>query len=174
MFLDILKNYFAKKKVKKSLLNVKHIASNGYIKTIGLLVDESFFAQKAELIHELIKHGFLKENIKLLVFKDSINKTERNTYPFPIFSNKDLSWSATFENREVNSFMKEKFDLLISYYNKEKTPLLQVTCLSNADFKVGFACVDKRLNDFMIDIDLKKHQIFTQELIRYLKILKKI
>jgi hypothetical protein len=49
---------------------------------------------------------------------------------------------------EVNDFINKEFDLLISYYNIEKTILLQLKL-----FKVGFSSIDKRLNHFMIQTD---------------------
>lgn len=64
--------------------------------------------------------------------------------------------------------------MLISFYDTEKMPLLQVTSLSKAQFKVGFATIDKRLNHFMINTNAENHKVFVSELFKYLKILNKI
>jgi hypothetical protein len=74
---------------------------------------------------------------------------------------------------EVNDFINKEFDLLISYYNIEKTILLKVTHSSRALFKVGFSSIDKRLNHFMIQTDGSDFKLFISELFKYLKILKK-
>ena len=63
-------------------------------------------------------------------------------------------------NEIVNQFVNENFDLLISYYDVEKTPLLQITNLSKAHFKVGFATIDKRLNHFIIDTKPENYKVF--------------
>ena len=74
MFLNYLKNFFTKKIVKDTLLNVKHIESDGNIKTVGIIFDESYFYEKEALVQELVKNGILESNIKILVFKDKIKK----------------------------------------------------------------------------------------------------
>jgi hypothetical protein len=74
MFLNYLKNFFTKKIVKDTLLNVKHIESDSNIKTVGIIFDESYFYEKEALVQELVKNGILESNIKILVFKDKIKK----------------------------------------------------------------------------------------------------
>jgi hypothetical protein len=70
--------------------------------------------------------------------------------------------------------METPFDLLINYYDVEKSALLVVTNLSKAKFKVGFAAVNKKLNHFMINTEGGNYAIFTEELFKYLKILNKL
>ena len=172
MFLNYLKNFFTKKIVKDTLLNVKHIESDSNIKTVGIIFDESYFYEKEALVKELVKNGILESNIKILVFKDKIKKNE--LFDYPTFSHKDLSWTATFDKSEVKDFIAQKFDLLINYYDTEKSALLLVSNQSKASFKVGFSSIDKKLNHFMIDTNAENYQIFIEELFKYLKILNKI
>jgi hypothetical protein len=172
MFLNYLKNFFTKKIVKDTLLNVKHIESDSNIKTVGIIFDESYFYEKEALVQELVKNGILESNIKILVFKDKIKKNE--LFDYPTFSHKDLSWTATFDKSEVKDFIAQKFDLLINYYDTEKSALLLVSNQSKASFKVGFSSIDKKLNHFMIDTNAENYQIFIEELFKYLKILNKI
>ena len=172
MFLDYIKDFSTKKIVKKSLSNVKHSTTNKQIKTVGLILDESYLFEKELLIKELIQNGIQQENIKILVFRDKIKKNE--VFDYPIYSNKDLSWIATIDNKEVTNFIKEPFDLLINYYDTEKTALLLVSQMSKASFKVGFSSIDKRVNHFMITTNAEDYKIFINELFKYLKILNKI
>ncbi len=172
MFLDYIKDFSTKKIVKKSLSNVKHSTTDKQIKTVGLIIDESYFFEKESIIKALIQNGILKENINILVFRDKIKKNE--VFDYPIYSNKDLSWIATIDNIEVNSFIKQPVDLLINYYDTEKTALLLVSHLSKASFKVGFSSIDKRVNHFMIATNAEDYKIFIVELFKYLKILNKI
>jgi glutathionyl-hydroquinone reductase len=172
MFFNKIKDFWTKKIVDKRMLNVKHLPSNNSIKNIGIVFDESYFLEKDLVIEELVQKGFHKNNISMLVFKDNIKKTE--TFTYPVFSYHDLSWIAAFDKKEIIDFIDKDFDLLISYYDVEKTPLSLVTHLSKATFKVGFASIDKRLNHFMIDTNAEKHKIFIKELYKYLKILNKL
>ena len=54
MFLNYLKNFFTKKIVKDTILNVKHIESDGNIKTVGIIFDESYFYEKEALVQEVL------------------------------------------------------------------------------------------------------------------------
>ncbi|WP_415038606.1 DUF6913 domain-containing protein [Flavobacterium sp.] len=171
MFLNYIKNFFTQKIVKKSLSNAKMV-DGGTIQTVGIIFDESYFYEREALVGELVKNGIQKNDIKVLVFKNKIKKNEQ--FDYPVFSHKDLSWTATFSNSEVKEFTAEKFDLLINYYDTEKSALLLASDSSKAKFKVGFASIDKKINHFMINTNAENYQVFVEELFKYLKILNKI
>ena len=172
MFLSKLKDFFIKKIVKKRLVNVAPFNSNGAIKKVGIIIDETYFFEKDDFIKQLASFGIDTISISLLIFKNKIIKNEILNHI--TFSFNDLSWSGKIENAFVNEFIKEEFDLLISYYDTEKAPLLLVTNNSKANFKVGFSSVDKRLNHFMIDSNAENYKVFIDELFKYLKILNKL
>jgi hypothetical protein len=172
MFLNYLKDYFLKRILKNSLQNVKSISSSVSIQTVGVLIDESYFFKKEGLIKELISNGIDENNIKTIVYRDSLKKNEE--YSQPTFSIKHLNWKAEITNPTVNDFINEKFDLLISYYDVERAILLNITHNSKALFKVGFSSVDKKLNHLMINTHTENYKVFVHELFRYLKILNKI
>lgn len=172
MFLNYIKNFFTQKTVKKSLSNVNHSEAESKIKTVGIIFDDSYFYEKDALVQELIGNGIDESQISILVFKNKIKKNEQ--FDYPVFSHKDLSWSATFDKSEVKDFSATKFDLLINYYDTEKAALLLVTNQSKAKFKVGFASIDKKLNHFMINTNAENYKVFVDELFKYLKILNKI
>lgn len=172
MFFNYIKELLTKKIVKKSLSNVKLSSSDGLIKTVGIIFDETYFYEKDDLVKELVNEGILETNVEVLVFKNKIKKTE--TFDYPVFSYKDLSWNGKIEKPEVQQFVNEPFDLLINYYDTEKAALLLVSQLTKANFKVGFSVVDKRLNHFMIDTNAENYKIFVGELFKYLRILNKI
>jgi len=172
MFLNYLKNFFTQKIVKKNLSNVKHVQANETIRTVGIVFDERYFYEREALVGELVQHGIEESDIKVLVFKNKIRKNER--FDYPVFSHKDLSWTATFDKSDVKEFIARRFDLLINYYDTEKAALLLVSNQSKATFKVGFASIDKKLNHFMIDTTAENYKVFIDELFKYLKILNKI
>lgn len=172
MFWNKIKEFWTKKIVKKKLLNVKHLATNAAIIKVGIVFDETYFHDKDALISELINNGIQEENISSLVFKNVVKKNE--TFDSPFFSYKNVSWIATIDKKEVTEFIRQDLDLLISYYDIEKSALLLVTNLSKAKFKVGFASIDKRLNHFMVDTNAEKYKVFVSELFKYLKILNKL
>jgi hypothetical protein len=172
MFLNYIKNFLIKKIINKLLSNVKLVPTASKIKTVGIVLDESYFYESEALIQELIKQGIEENDIKVLLFKDKIKKNE--VFDYPTFCNKDLSWTATIGKLEVVNFKNENFDLLINYYDVEKNPLLLLSNESKASFKVGFSAIDKRLNHFMINVNVNNYTVFIDELFKYLKILNKI
>jgi hypothetical protein len=172
MFLNYIKNYFLLKILKNKLHNVKSSKEIASIRTIGLLIDESYFSEKEALISELIANGISKSNIKIIVYRDKWKKNE--VYSQPTFGTKHLNWNAQITDSTINEFINEKFDLLINYYDVERAFLIKITHNSKAQFKVGFASVDKRLNHLMINTNAENHTVFVHELFRYLKILNKI
>jgi hypothetical protein len=170
MFLNYIKDFYVKKKLKNSLHNVKSNILSVGVQTVGLLIDASIFSQKEDLIKELTANGIPEENIKVIVYKDQFRLNDANS---PLgFTDKHLNWKGEITNPNVNDFIKEKFDLLISFYDVEKAILMLVTHNSKAAFKVGFSSIDKRLNHLMIDTNVKNYKIFTAELFRYLKLFK--
>ena len=171
MFLNFIKDFFLKRILKNNLHNVM-ISSASSIKTVGLLIDESYFFEKDALVKELKANGILENDVKLIVYKDKLRKNV--VYSLPTFSIKHLDWKAEITYPAINDFINEKFDLLISYYDVEKAILLKITHNSKAKFKVGFSSVDKRLNHLMINTNAENYKVFVHELFRYLKILNKI
>ena len=171
MFLNFIKDFFLKRILKNNLHNVM-ISSASSIKTVGLLIDESYFFEKDALVKELKANGILEDDVKLIVYKDKLRKNE--IYSLPTFSIKHIDWKAEITYPAINDFINEKFDLLISYYDVEKAILLKITHNSKAQFKVGFSSVDKRLNHLMINTNAENYKVFVHELFRYLKILNKI
>ncbi len=172
MFLNYLKNIFTKKRFKNRLSDVDSVISDDKIRSVGIIFDENYFDAQSNMISSLNSAGIPEKDVQVLVLKSKVKKSD--SFGYPVFTPKDLSWRATFEKSEVREFADKEFDLLINYYDVEKSALLIVSHLSRARFKVGFSSVDKKLNHFMINTYASEHQIFMDELIKYLKILNKI
>jgi hypothetical protein len=172
MFLKLIKDFAVKRVLNNSSYNVTLVTVEKKIQRVGLLIDETSFVNKEEVMQLLVNNGFSNENLSLLVYKDHYKKKEVLLEPH--YSLKNISWLGTIENQEVKDFIAKDFDLLISYYNENKPPLQLVTHLSKASFKVGFYSADTRHNHFLIDTQQGNYTLFISELFKYLKILNKI
>ena len=84
MFSNKIKDFIIKNNVKKRLSNVKHLASNDVIKTIGIIFDETESNDKESLIKEIQKFGFQSNQIDFIVFREKVKKTE--VFNYPVFS----------------------------------------------------------------------------------------
>ena len=172
MFLNFIRDFGLKNNIKKSLAQYKPAASPDNVATGGILVDESYFSGKEAIIADLAAQGIKPGNIKTLSFKERVKPkeiTECCTY-----TRKDIGQDGNFKKEDVAAFINTPFDMLISYYDVGKAPLMWATLQSKAKFKIGFATVDNRLNHFMISTVAEKHTEFIAELFKYLKILNKI
>ncbi len=172
MFLNYIKEFSLKRLLKNSYQTLKINQSVTPIKSVGLLIDESYFDKKEDLINELVANGIRKDRINVIIFKDKLNANE--VFSYPTFNNKHISWNGKFTENVVLNFVQEKFDLLVNYYDIEKSSLLLITNKSQASFKVGFSSIDKRCNNLMIATNAENYKVFVFELFKYLKILKKI
>jgi hypothetical protein len=170
MFLNYIKEFFVKKSLKNNLHIVKNEAFTSNVQTIGLLIDESNFRHSKDLVKELVLHGIASKNIKLIVYRGKLKK--KKTYSKSTFGKKHINWRGEFTEEFLNDFTETEFDLLISYYEIEKPILMMTTSKSKAKFKVGFSSVDKRLNRWMIDIEMGNYKLFVSELFKYLKSIK--
>lgn len=172
MFYNIIKNFFLKKNVTKRLATQNLTSSKDKILTVGVLVDETYFNETPQLLERIVSQGIQKNNISILVYKDKIKKKELINEPF--LTLKNISYSGEIEKKEVNNFVNTPFDLLINYYDINKSALLLLSIKSQAKFKVGFDTVDKRVNHFIIKTLVEDFNEFVLELFKYLKILNKI
>jgi len=168
MFLSYIKGFFVKRKLKNIFYDVKSSTFSGAIKTVGLIIDESHFLERNSLMKELVENGILEENITIITYKNSVSKSGTTAD----FSSKDLKSNFEIANAAVNDFISQDFDVLISYYEIEKPILMLISHRSIAKLKVGFASIDKRLNHLIIDTTAEKHEVFTNELFKYLKRIK--
>ncbi|WP_029269590.1 hypothetical protein [Flavobacterium sp. KJJ] len=170
MFLNYIKEFFVKKSLKNNLHNVKNEVFTSNVQTIGLLVDESKFRHSTELINELVQYGIAPENIKIVAYREKFEK--KKEYSRPTFGKKDIDWKGDITENFLNEFTETEFDLLISYYEIEKSILMLVTSKSKAKFKLGFSSVDQRINRWMINTDMENYKLFVSELFKYLKSIK--
>ncbi|MGQ2984717.1 DUF6913 domain-containing protein [Flavobacterium sp.] len=172
MFLKFIKDFSLKKIIKKKLSHYKPVSSPDVVHRVGVIIDESYFADKEQLIKELMANGIDRNNIRTLSFKERVKPKE--IVDCCHFTRKDISVTGNFEKPDVAEFIETPFDMLISFYDVEKPPLVLATLKSKANFKVGFSSVDNRLNHFMISSQAEKYPEFVSELFKYLKILKKL
>jgi hypothetical protein len=172
MFLNVFKDFNLKKIIKKRLAALKDAPSDGKVTTVGIIFDETYFTHRTEFVEMLIRHGLSPDNIETLSFVERVKNGHAPNCCH--FTRKDIAADGTFTKPDVAAFLAKPFDLLISYYDVAKPPLLLATLSGNGLFKVGFGNIDTRLNHFMISSVAEHYDEFVTELFKYLKILNKI
>ena len=171
----ILKGFKEKsnKKYLNKLLSERHInVTDNKVESLGVIlnIDEvNDFEWFINLAEYLKVHP---NKLKIITF--SLNKKEDLNSWDLCFNPKDFGWKGNIKNVELQSFLDTKFDVLVSYYEKEVLELKLITARSKAKFKVGILQTDERLNDLIIKTNLKQFGLFKEEIFKYLNILNKI
>ena len=172
MFLNIIKNFSLKNKVSKLLSNTIATPKDGVIKTVGVIFDGNLALDIENIVKELVKQGIDENQVKVLIFKNKINKNE--VFNHELVTYKEFNCSGELTHSKAELFLNTNFDLLINYHEFDKPPLIYLSYFSNANFKVGYNTQDKIVNQFMVNTNINNYELFVDELFKYLKILNKI
>lgn len=158
-----LNNLLAEREVN---VNADKVISLGVILNIDEINDLEPFRELADYIK------VRPNKLKIIAFSSS-KKDDIHAWD-ECYNPKDFGWKGTIKNAELKSFIETKFDVLISYYEKEVLELKLITAESKAKFKIGILQSDERLNDLIIKTNLKQFSLFKEEVFKYLTIFKKI
>lgn len=160
---------FFNKQLPVLLDNLKNNSSNEIKKVIILLDDiaeKSFIQNRVANLFNLTN-----ADVDVIVFREKLDKSNEKEY---IYTPKSFGWYGSIKSPFLKNILTKKYDLLINYSKVENlySNLLLLQCESA--FRVGFAHLNDRFYDLLIDCDTEDIKLFNSELIKYLKILNKI
>lgn len=163
-----LKNRIYSKKIKKALLtNAISIDENSG--NIGLIVDNKTFNSLSELaeLYKLI--GIKKECFKIVVCGSPKKISDKSEVSF--LTPKDISVSGDFKSESIINFAEEGFDFLICHFSETNTAGSLLAAETKARIKIGNSPDTYSIYD--VEIQAEEIEVFQQEVLKYLKILKK-
>lgn len=161
------------KKHLRSLLNRSESTSKAQvIDSVGVIVNADE-GTNLEIFKSLTASLHISPN-KLQVVAFTEAKDSNLLSWQACFNPKDIGWKGAILNTELETFLDTKFDLLISYYTTDLLYLKLLTAKSKAHFKTSIFQDDERLNDLIIQTPLKDCDGFTNELLKYLQVFKKL
>ncbi|WP_412561157.1 DUF6913 domain-containing protein [Winogradskyella sp. MIT101101] len=172
MFLKAFKEKSNRKYINKLLDIPKAAVNNNKVKNIAVLLNANEYDdfESFRLYFKELNLTSPKHKVVAFVNDDKYESSQWETY----FSPKDFGWKGKLNNIDLQSFVDEDYDVLISFYKQESLELNLITALSKANFKVGLARNDERLYDLIIDLKPKEIETFKKEFKKYLNILNKI
>ncbi|MEX1382402.1 MAG: hypothetical protein AB1Z17_03310, partial [Lutibacter sp.] len=91
-----------------------------------------------------------------------------------LFSSKDFGWYGKINNDTLKNILTKKYDLLINYSKIDYLYNNILLLHSKVAFKVGFASLDNRFYDLLINCKTSEIALFNKEVRKYLEILNKI
>lgn len=161
-----------RKHVEKTLTKRDISQRNTPLKYLGFLVDEIFFDDFEKLYDFGTDIGLQRKDVKIFTFvvtRRKIPSLRQNQ-----ITNKEFNWRGTIHNQNAQEFLDFPFDVLIGFYKEKHEFLNAMVAQSKAKFKIGFNAHDERLFDLLLAVDPLDMDAFKAEVIKYLKVLKKI
>ena len=172
MFFKRLKKKSNQKYINNILNNRKTSVDDRRIKSVGVIFNNDEFKNYDQLRSIFKSIGINENKVKFITFitdeKSRPNSWDAYFYP------ENFGWKGKIEGADLDEFINEPFDALISYYQSDHLELNLATTMSKANFKIGISSKDERLYDFIINIEPNQINIFKNELIKYLKVFNKI
>ncbi|MGA8853115.1 MAG: hypothetical protein WB492_02950 [Christiangramia sp.] len=168
MIISKLKSIIYSKKIRKALKN-KAGQGAGNTGKVGLIIDAKDLDQKLKLANLKEVAGFSNEKIQVVVCGEP--KDMPQDLNAEILEKKDVSLSGEFNKEAIRKFTEERFDFIIGHFSDQSILGELLVAKSNAIFKIGNKPDDFGIYD--VEIDAQEIGVFQQELIKYLKILKR-
>lgn len=172
MILKAFKEKSNQKYINKLLSARKAAVSANKVKTIAVLLHVDEFSDFESFRRYFKALNLTSPKHKIIAFTKD-DKHESSQWDM-YFSPKDFGWKGKLNNTDLQSFIDEEYDVLISYYKQENLHLDFVTAASKANLKVGLSRRDERLHDLIIDVAPKEIDVFKAEFKKYLNILNKL
>lgn len=171
MILKKIKEKSNKKYIERWLKSRVVSSVKGKVKSLGVIfnVDEKDDFDRFKTLASDLE---IKENKINIIGFTKDEKREVGMWD-TVYNPKDFGWKDIIKNQDLQHFINTEFDLLVSYYTDECTELKLITATSKAQFKAGILQTDERFNDLIIKTPINDIKSFTNELIKYLKILNK-
>jgi len=172
MILKAFKTKSNQKYVNSLLKDRKGTVNNKKVATIAVLLNLDEFTDFESFRSYFMELNLISPKHKIVAFTmdDKHEGSQWETY----FSPKDIGWKGKINSTDLQAFIDEDYDVLISYFKTNEVLLNLITTLSKANFKVGISRQDERLYDLIIDIKPSDFDIFKVEFRKYLNILKKL
>ena len=171
MFFKGIKKKSAQKTLDKALNNASN-TTEGKIRTLGVLVDATVFAD-FPFVNEIAEvFGIEKNAIEIVYYHP--NKKEAALMSELVYTDSELGFKGRIQNEGVTHFINKSYDGLLNYYNEDILLLNLVAVQSKAKFKMGFSGGYEGVNDFSVTTGLNNIEVFSFELKKYLSILNKI
>ena len=168
-FLNI-KNKFLQKKIDNSLnlLENKNRKFKMPVKKIGFIVDSELDIDYLDIVSLSENIGLKEKDIKVV----SYSKTIFNDPFYKMrVSDNSINFFGNINSADANEFISYNYDLLINYFGNNKI-LSLISSRCNANFRVGFDISNQKLNDIIFKDIYNNFEKFSNQLVKYLKILK--
>ena len=141
---------FINRVVEKALdeLSSRTVNKPDTVRSVICLIDLSILNEQ-DLNNYIIEIFGIKKNKIMTVYYAPKQSKELTSYS-PLLCNRHLHWDGTLIHPMKKRIMSKKYDLLFNFFMNDNRTLQSISSHVKADFRVGYATVDHRLNDLML------------------------
>ncbi|MBL4643245.1 MAG: hypothetical protein JKY44_06610 [Flavobacteriaceae bacterium] len=172
MLLAKLKEQLFKKKIQKRLNKTPDTRTpvSKEIHSVAIITTDKF-SFELDIVKEIKSNFKSVRNVHIYAFR-TFKKSDSISYNH--FTEKDFDWSGKVKDPSLESFLENPFDLLIGYFNDRNVYLEFAALKSTATFKIGFAKVNDKLYDLVVNEQPNNIDSFMEVIKKYLELLHKI
>jgi hypothetical protein len=170
MIIKGIKLAVAKLKIAQLVKNRQPVLYSIPVKSIRIIFD--FENRKALTQLEQLKKQFNISDANFKVVTYIRNGKKPSDFEGDIYSFKNINFDAGINNEGMNKITSESVDLLITFAEENNTAVHLLTAHCRAGIKVGRYQKNEALFDMAIQAD-DNAELFTEELTKYLKQIKK-
>ncbi|MCH1517590.1 MAG: hypothetical protein L7T62_03145 [Flavobacteriaceae bacterium] len=157
-------------KDRKKAMAAKDLEQSFKVKKISVILDASLGINRDFFLDLAKQFSIPQTSISFLVFASGDN-VDKEYVDF--FNKSEISFFGKFSD-ELSRFCAKEADLQINYFNEENLYFEWVASAAKKRLSVGFSKANHNINDLILDMDPKSTELVKKELVKYLRILKKI
>lgn len=170
----MFKSFWHKRAFRKHLklqLATKKLDQEFVVQRVNVILDGSLEIDNGFFIHLAKVFGIPHVNVSVLLFPNK-NKAIKDQYQ-NIFDPEHIEFFGKF-TEGLYQFCEQPADIQLNFFKTNNLYMNWVASKTQTKMHIGFLGADERINDLIFDFDPKEKEVFEEELVKYLSVLKKI
>lgn len=168
-----LKENSIKKAIKASGLKSEgYDDGSGAVRSLAIIINYDTLVDYKPLMDIAKAIRINNDNIFIAGYVEKVYKNVN--YMIPVFSKNSFGINGKIKQDDLQTFLDRPYDIAINYYSKPNLYLEYVSTLCKSDLKVGVTEGSEHLNNLVLKVNEKDYDQFSSELVKYLKILKRL
>ncbi|MCX2680044.1 hypothetical protein OOZ15_08855 [Galbibacter sp. EGI 63066] len=173
MFFKALKEKSIEKTIKKELSKESSFpSSGGVLRSLAIVINYDDLVDYKPLLNIAKAINISNENVFITGYVEKLYKNVN--YMIPVFSKKSFGTRGAVKSEDLNNFLNREYDIVINYYTDSNIYLNLVSALIKSPMKVGISEENEAVNNLVLKVNEGDFSRFSDELVKYLSILKKI
>jgi hypothetical protein len=168
-----LKENSIKKAIKASSLKPNsYNGQAGAVRSLAIIINYDTLVDYKPLMDIAKAIHINNENIFIAGYVEKVYKNVN--YMIPVFSKNSFGINGKIKQEDLQGFLDRTYDIVINYYSEPNLFLEYVSTLCKSELKVGITENSKSVSNLVLKVNEKDYDQFSNELVKYLNILKRL